>query len=61
MHIANRRSGGGEEEKNDAEYLKPKKELEEYITGIDQSNQVNIITSYNPDIIEEELVKYLVG
>jgi hypothetical protein len=35
MHIANRRGGEGEEEKNDAEYLKPKKELEEHVTGID--------------------------
>ena len=60
LHIANRRSGG-EEEKDESEYLKPKKELEDYITGIDQSSQVNIITSYNPDIIEEELVKYLKG
>jgi hypothetical protein len=60
LHIANRRSGG-EEEKDESEYLKPKKDLEPYDTGIEQSSQVNIVTSFNPDIIEEELVKYLKG
>jgi len=32
MYIANRRSGG-EEEKDESEYLKPKKTLEMYDTG----------------------------
>jgi hypothetical protein len=35
LHIANRRSGGDEEDKDESEYLKPKKDLESYDTGIE--------------------------
>ena len=28
---------------------------------METSNQINIITSYNPDIIEKEIVDYLTG
>lgn len=59
MYVSNRRSGG-EEEKNE-DLLAPQKELEIYDTGIETSNQINIITSYNPDIIEKEIVDYLTG
>jgi hypothetical protein len=60
MYLGARRSGG--EEENDTDLLKPKKELEQFHDyGMQMSHQVNIVTSFNPDIIEEELVNYLKG
>ena len=59
MYLGARRSGG--EDQDDTELLKPKKELEQFHDTGMNSNQINIITSFNPDIIEEELVTYLKG
>jgi hypothetical protein len=59
MHVAARRGGeGAVQNKTDEELLEPKKQLDQCF-GLETKSLLNIITSFNPDIIEQDIVTYL--
>ena len=57
MHVAARRGGEGHNA-TDEELLKPNKQLDQCV-GLETKCLLNIVTSFNPDIIEQDIVTYL--